>query len=416
MLDIERQIKYGSSYSVTFPDYPSFTSIPKLVKLRQEIGSHDVLSLTFQHFSIFVASSFKTGTPVVFTWGNDKVQKTFVGYVSHIKYPTAQILNRTIEVTCVGASYPLKDTITKVWTNMTASQVVTEIANMVNLTPKVTPSTTKFSQISMAGHSLWEKLTELADRIGWGVQVIGTELHFHPIDVMIDTFMNTIPVMAFINPFLNEYSHVATQTLDSFESKLGDFVESSTTKRTSKTVSGVDPVTGTVYTATSYPHTVGSPIRSTVKAPLFGKVESAVVANSDAMTKALADGKAHLSRLAIPGKGIGQGDPRISPWGTVEVRYTGDNSDGFWIVKSAVHTMYLDGRYMVEFECATDGTGANQPSATRPSTAGTVPTVNLNSPITGINPPNSYTLTAATALIDQTNTGFNIVPRRWVGA
>lgn len=415
MRDPQRQGKFANNYSVSFPDYPSFNTQPRKITLTQNINSHDVMVLRFQYFSTLIVESFKTGTPVQVSWRNDKVNKNFIGYVSHIQYPTTQVLNRYVEIVCVGGSYPLKEEATKIWTNTTASQVATDIAKKFYLKPVVTPSTVKFSQISMSGHTYWEKLVELANKIGYGVQVLGTELHFHPIDTMIDQFMTTIPILAFLDPFTNSNSVFDVQTLDAFESKLGDYVEKKANNRSNKIVSGVDPVTGKIYTSKSSPHQVGAPIRQNVKAPLFSKVESGVVANSDAMAKALADGKAHLSRLSIPGKGSAQGDPRVSPWGTIEVRYTGTSSDGFWIVTSSKHEMTIDGKYTVEFSCATDGVGTNQPSATRPSSAGTVPAVNLNYPTSGTNPSNSYTLSTATALIDQTNTGFNIVPRRWVG-
>ena len=267
----------------------------------------------------------------------------------------------------------------------------------------------------MSGHTYWEKCVELANKIGYGVQVLGSELHFHPIDTMIDLFMTTIPVMSFLDPFTNTTAIFDVQTLEFFESKLGDFVEKTSNNRTTKVVSGVDPVTGKIYTSKSSPNKLGFSIRKTTKEPLFSKIESGVVANSDSMAKALADGKAHLSRLSIPGKGNGQGDPRIFPWGTLEVRNTGTSSDGFWIVTSAKHEMTMDGKYSVEFSCATDGVGTNQPSATRPSVAGPVPAVNLSYPTAGSNPATSYTLSATTSIVDQKNTGYSLVPRRWVG-
>jgi len=413
--DPERQGKFSNGYTVNFPDYPSFTTQPRKITLTQKINNHDVMVLRFQYFNTLIASSFRTGTPVEVAWNNDKDSKKFIGYVSHLQYPTTQILNKYIEVVCVGGSYPLKEETSKIWVNTTASQVVTEIAKSFYLKPLVTPSTIKFSQISMSGHTYWEKLVELANKIGYGVQVLGAELHFHPIDTMIDQFMTTIPVLAFLDPYTNANALYNVQTLNSFESKLGDYVEKSSNNRNNKIVSGVDPVTGKIYKSKSSPHLVGSQIRDNIKAPLFSKVESGVVANSDSMTKSLADAKAHLSRLSIPGKGSAQGDPRISPWGTVELRYTGTNSDGFWIVTSATHEMNLDGQYTVDFMCATDGVGTNRPSITRPGTAGSVPSINLKSGATGTNAKHSYTLSATTSVIDQANTGFNLVPRRWVG-
>lgn len=415
MRDPERQGKFANNYEVVFPDYPSFHTQPKTITLTQHMNSHDVMVLHFQYFNSLIVESFKTGTPVQIAWRNDKVNKTFIGYVSHVQYPTTQVLNKYVEVVCVGGSYPLKEESSKIWVNTTASQVATEIAKKFFLKPIVTPSNVKLSQISMTGHTYWEKLVELAHKIGYGVQVLGVELHFHPIDTMIDQFMTTIPVLSFLDPFTNSNSVFDVQTLDFFESKLGDFIEKSSNNRTTKVVSGVDPVTGRTYRSVSSPHTIGAAIRKNIKSPLFSKIESTVVANSDAMAKAMSDAKAHLSRLSIPGKGAGQGDPRISPWSTLEIRNTGGNSDGFWIVTSAKHEMTIDGKYTVEFACATDGVQANQPSATRPSSAGPVPTVNLTYPTAGSNPSTSYTLSATTALIDKTNTGYNIVPRRWVG-
>jgi len=415
MLDPERQPKYGNDYSVNFPDYPSFTSQPRKITLTQAMGSHDVAVFKYQYFSNFLVQTFKTGTPVSFTYRNDKVNKTFIGYFSHVQYPSAQTLDRHVELVCIGASYPLKETISKIWVNTSASQVVTEIAKQAQLTPMVTSSNVKFSQISMVGHTFWEKIKELADKIGYGVQVLGTEVHFHPIDTMIDLFMTTIPVMSFLDPLTNSSSVFSVPTLQSFSSKLGDYIQGNANNRTHKVVSGVDPVTGKAYSSKSSPHTVGKPLRANTKAPLFSRVETSVVAHSDSMVKALADGKAHLSRLSIPGKGSGQGDPRVSPWSTIEIRNTGDNSDGFWIVKTAVHEMTLDGKYFVDFTCATDGFGANQPSISRPATAGVVPAVNLNSLVTGSNPSGSYTLSATTPIVSPTSTGYNITPRRWVG-
>jgi len=413
--DPERQGKFANSYTVNFPDYPSFNTQPKKLTLIQHINNHDVMILKFQYFNSLIASSFKTGTPVEISWSNDKSTKRFIGYVSHIQYPTTQILDKYIEIVCVGGSYPLKEEASKIWVNTSASQVAIEIAKTLHLKPLVTSSNVKFSQISMAGHTYWEKLVELANRIGYGVQVLGAELHFHPIDKMIDQFMTTIPVLAFLDPYTNSNAAFSVQTLDFFESKLGDFVEKHSNNRTNKIVSGVDPITGRVYKSNSSPHLIGSKLRQTVKAPLFNKVEAGVVANSESIVKALSEGKAHLSRLSIPGKGASQGDPRISPWGTIELRNTGTHSDGFWIVTSTKHEMHIDGRYMVEFSCATDGVGSNQPSVTRPGTAGTVPAVNLGSGTTGTNANHSYTLSGATTIIDQTNTGFNVTPRRWVG-
>lgn len=417
MRDPERQHRMGSAFTVTYPDFPGFTFPPRSVRILQEIGKHDVVELYYPRFSPFLVKAIKTGAPIQITWHNDKVSGNFVGYAVDVHYPTVQTIERGIKVTCVGPSYPLKERASKIWTNKTASEIATEIAQKFKLKPIVTPSSVRFTQQSLAGHSYWEKLNELADRIGYGIQVVGTELHFHPIDKMINQFMTTIPVMAFKEPFTNPMTAYVAGTLDMFEPKIGDFVESNDYERTNKTTAGVDPITGNNYKVQSSPNKVGKNIRKNTKDPLFGQVETRVVVASNAMAKSMADAKAQLSRLAIPAEGAGQGDPRISPWNTIEIRGTGNDSDGFWIIKSVEHYIHRDGRYQVEFKCATDGVGSNRPSAVRPSNAGQVPVRNIAYEMTTANKrkPTTPKLTAKATMLTQGSAGYKVTPRRWEG-
>jgi phage protein D len=416
VLDPQRQFKYGSSFNLSFPDYPSFTRKPTLAVLYQEMGAHDILELTFTYSSSFLLKTLTTGTPMKFTWNSEKASKTFYGYVSHISPMTQQTITRSVTVSCIGSSYPLKETASKIYTNITGSEFATQVAKQFNLNPVVTNSTVRFSQISMAGHSYFEKLNEVAKKIGWSFQVDNTNLYFNPIDTQIDKFMDSIPMLSFLDPYTNNTAQLYSQTLNSFKTKLGDYVESDVNNRSNKVVAGVDPVTGVPYKAISSPKTVGTSIRTTTKDPLFSKVESGTVANSNAMAKAMADAKAQLSRLSIPGSGEAQGDPRISPWRTIQINGTGSLSDGYWIVKSAEHIMNINGKYTTNFTCATDGINDNRPSPTRPGTSAGITPVSIASSIsTASNAKTSSTkLSAAAAMVSQSQSGFNVVPRRWV--
>mgnify|MGYP003349930204 FL=1 len=92
-------------------------------------------------------------------------------------------------------------------------------------------------------------------------------------------------------------------------------------------------------------------------------------------------------------------------------------TDGFWVVKKAEHFIHTDGRYQVDFECVTDGTGSNKPNSFRPSTSGTVPTRNISAEMTlNKTKPTTAKLSAAKAMISQTNAGYKVSPRRWNGA
>ena len=251
------QSRTGSKFKVTFPNFPSWTVTPQNIKIYQEAGKQDVVELTYPRFSDFYAKSLKTGVPVEIKWYNDKTSETFYGYVYDTMSTVNQSLSRPIIIRCIGTSLALKEGGNKIWKAKTAPSIVTDIAQSLKLKPFVTPHKMIFNQQSLAGHTRWEKVQELASRIGYVAHMNKTELHFHPIDKMIDRFMTTIPIMSFNNSYGNPYSEVLSQTLDVFKPRLGDFSDSRAVSRKEKVLSGIDPVTGKSYTVTSSPNKVG---------------------------------------------------------------------------------------------------------------------------------------------------------------
>jgi phage protein D len=412
------QSRLSSYYSISYPDFPSIEIQPNEVVLHQEMGKHDILELRYTLLTPFILKALKTGTPIQLTWKNDKVSGNFFGYTTIVSLPIKYQDYQETKIQCVGTSYPLKESSFKVWTNKTASQIAIELAKKAKLKPMVTPHKTIFTQQSLSGKSYWEKLNELAETIGYGMQVSGTELHFHPIDKMINQFMTTIPVLYSDNSFVSPFNNFNAPTLDAFEAHIGDYLETSgELKRSTNVVTGVDPVTGKVYSSTTSPNKVGKSIRTTTKDPLFIKNRTNTVVNSSAMAKTLSEAVSHLGRLSIPGKGKAQGDPRIAPWRTVEVQGTQGGGDGFWVIKKAIHSLYISGEYEVEFECRTDGVGGNKPSAFRPSSAGTVPYRNIQNDMIGNskNKPSVTTLNSSKTLVSQGSSGYKTTPRKWRG-
>lgn len=412
------QSRLSSYYSVSYPDFPSIEIQPNEVVLHQEMGKHDILELRYTLLTPFILKALKTGTPVQLTWKNDKVSGNFFGYTTVVSLPIKYQDYQETKIQCVGTSYPLKETSFKVWTNKTASQIAIELAKKAKLKPMVTPHKTIFTQQSLSGKSYWEKLNELAETIGYGMQVSGTELHFHPIDKMINQFMTTIPVLYSDNSFVSPFNNFNAPTLDAFEARIGDYLETpGELHRNTNTVTGVDPVTGKVYSSTTSPNKVGKSIRTNTKDPLFLKNKTNIVVNSSAMAKSLSEAASHLGRLSIPGKGKAQGDPRIAPWRTVEIQGTQGGGDGFWVIKKAIHSLYISGEYEVEFECRTDGVGGNKPSAFRPSSAGTVPYRNIQNDMMGNskNKPSVTTLNSSRTLVSQGASGYKTTPRQWRG-
>lgn len=417
MVDVKRQSRHGSRYSVVFPDFPSFNITPQNARLYQEIGHQDVLELTYPRFSSFYVKALKTGVPVKFTWQNDKAKSEWFGYVYDVKKNTNQSLNQPVVVRCISSSLSTKEGGTKIWTHKTATDIVTDIAKKFKLKPIVTPHRMVFSQQSLSGQTYWEKIQELATRIGYAAHVTGTELHFHPLDVMIDKFMTTIPTMAYIDSALAPYASVMDQTLDVFRANLGDYSDMQEVSRKIKTIYGVDPLTAKLYSAKSSADTVGKNLKKDVKEPLFSQIVSSATTGSKEMAVVVADAQAQFSRFVHHATSAGQGHPLIAPYRAVEIKGTGEETDGFWITKKVQHFITFDGRYEVEFSCMTDGLGANKSSATRPSTAGNVPVRNVSQELSTGAPstPAVSKISAPTSLVNQTQSGFKVNPRRWVG-
>jgi hypothetical protein len=268
----------------------------------------------------------------------------------------------------------------------------------------------------MAGHTYWEKATELADLIGYGIQVVGTELHCHPIDVMIDKFLTTIPKMALLDYGAGPDAIHESRTLEYFEPKLGDYLEKRTHKRTEKVIKSVDPYTAKIYGSSVSPNATGKKLQKKTKDPLFSQIETRTVSASNSMTYELAKAKAEKSRLSISAKGGGQGDPRIAPWRTIEVSGTESSASGLWVVETAHHTMFANYRYMVEFTCVTDGV-EKQSTGDRVVDSRAVPYRNVSYELTSATQgkPTQSVISASSTIVSQANTGFKVTPRRWEG-
>lgn len=411
------QNRYGSKFKVSYPDFPTFDITPQSITITQNIGHQDVVEIVYPRFSSFYMKALRTGVPVQIQLSNDKAKETWVGYVLDAGKNTTSSLNVPVIVRCIGSSLSLKEGGSKIWINKTAPDIVAEIAKQFKLKPVVTPHKMIFSQQSMTGHTYWEKIQELASKIGYVAHMVGTELHFHPLDIMIDKFMTTIPTMSYIEDSMPPNSRVYDQTLDVFKAKFSDYSDMDMSTKRLKNVYGIDPVTAKFYSADSSSNSVGKNLKEDVRNPLFSEMLSTEISGSKEMAQILADAYAQFSRFVHHGHGSGQGDPRIAPHRTLELKGTGEDTDGFWVVKKAIHFITFDGRYTVEFWCHNDGRGKNKISVTRPSEAGSVPVRNIKEELAtgGPSAPTSSRISAPASLIRQTDAGFSTTPRRWVG-
>lgn len=416
MNDALRQYRLGSNFSVSFPDFPGFTETPKTFRLIQEVGKQDIVHIKYSYQSSFYLKALKTGVPVLITWKTDASKDKFYGYVYDVSPVTERGFNREVLIKCIGATLGAKETDNKIWINKTASQIVEEIAKKLKLKPSVTPSKIVFSQQSMVNHTYWDKIQELARRIGYVAQAYGTELNFHPIDVMIDKSMTAVPIMHFVDAESPRFSELYEHTLDEFKPTVGDLTITSMFGKRDKVVSSIDPYTSKTRSYTSSPST-WKKLRSSNKDPLFKESLSTTTVASHAMARAMADAQSKLSRYSIFAEGKAQGDARIAPYRTIEVRGTGEFTDGYWVVTKVEHFLTWAGKYEVEFSCMTDGVGKNNKTASRPEIADDKPIRDIDFELKSkvYSKPVTTTLSSTAAMINQTSGGFKVTPRRWGG-
>jgi hypothetical protein len=414
-------LKYrrSTAFKVSFPTLPSLTVQPGEVDLYQEKFSHDILELTYVRESKVWASLLKTGVPVVFSWRQGNRAATWTGYVSHVDTQTAAQQNRTMKVTCLGASYKLKTRSGKNWKNKTIPEVAAQIAKEYGLKFAGDPSSKRFDQLSVSGQSYWSWLRELAEKIGYAFYVENTTMYMRPLTKLLTETVSNAPIMGLDLPAPDAGVAAYDRTLDSFTIKDGDYFDFAENTYANKVTAGVNPLTGKVLSSTSSPAGLLGQSRTSLKKPLFTDFSGEVV-HSKAFSKQTSKDLAFGAKFVTTAKLRGQGDPRLRPYHAVYVLNTGVSTDGFWVVNKVHHSFNITGIYEVDMEIATDGIGPNTAASFRNSgglSRGTIDVESLMVNDLAENHPKnkSSNLVVKTPLIKESNQGFNRTSGVWKG-
>jgi hypothetical protein len=362
----------STSYKVKFPSIPSLTTPPTKAYLKQAQGAHDVLSLEFPTVSARWFNTLNTGVPVLFTWKQGGLSKYWYGYVSHVSKEVSPQRQNYLKVVCVASSYVLKERATRVFTNTTVTDAIKTIAKEFNFKSVITDHGRVFEQLTMAGHSYWEWIQEAAKKIGYVAYVDELTLHFRPIDKIIDAGIKACPILSMHHATSRFNNHVFDSTLDYIHILKGEHIESASALKSNKKVAGINPFTGQTFSSKVNPLDVGTNLRSTQSDPLFDEYRYDNVVDSDTAADYSAQASAELGRFNLPADIKGQGDPRLRPYSSFYVDRSGEQTDGFWLVKSITHIFGRTGEYQMEMKALTDGTKSTPPESYRPLTASLV--------------------------------------------
>lgn len=367
----------GTKFRVDYPTLPTIKIQPREITLTQKQKKHDVLVVEYQSTSLKNAKLLKTGVPIKFSWKQGSRKMEWLGYVTQVNRKGGAQKAKPMKVYCVGSSYVLKQRKTKTYRNKTIPEVAAKIAKQNKLKFVGDTHSRRFEQLVISGHTQWKWLHEQADRIGFAVYVQGTTLYFQSLDKLLDKASADAPIFQIWDPAIPRSFNQLDRTLDYLDVMTGENVEDDSPSRTIKTVGGVNPVTGKSFTAKKSPKDSGKKIRKNVSAALFDEYNDEQVANTKLDAKNAAEGAAELARFNIPAKAFGQGDPRVGPYKLVYVEGSGQQTDGHWVVREAVHKFVYGGNYSVEMLVATDGTEENVVNPRRKSSKSISGTINI---------------------------------------
>ena len=408
-----------TSYRVEFPTIPSLSSQPSRVDLVQKQGHHDVLILEFPIEMTLWESLLNTGVPLKFTWKQDHLVGTWLGYVSFVSTEVAAQRKKITQVHCIGAGFPLKDRTTRTFTNKTIPEAVEIIAKEYGLKYIGENHPHRFEQLNISGDSYWGWIQEQAKRIGYAAFIDGPSLVFRPFDKLIDHDSHDTPILAMFNRDTPGDIMELDRTLDYFRATKGDYIESDQEVRSTKTTAGIDPVTKTLIFSTKNPSNVGVNLRSNPSEVLFTEHRADKVVHSQFYGDYAAEGSAHIARFNMPAKVKCQGDIRIRPYMPVYISGTSETTDGYWIVKEVSHTFLNAGNYGIEMTVLTDGTKKNASNTSRVDPRSMVGIIDVESRINSKQnlsnrfDSNQIALNNSDRIVFENNQGFNKTQARW---
>jgi phage protein D len=374
--------KYSSrehnSFTVEFPDYPTFGFTADNITLEQRVNTHDVLSIEFTNFNLAMLKGLKTQSPVIVKWQtSNKIKGTFYGVVYGIQRSHAAQSSKEVEIVCLGLTFPMKQSRSGVLINKTISEVVSIVAKRNGLKAAVSGHPVRYSQITQQGESDWEFLQRLAADSGYTISVKDKTILFRTIDEIVSDSIGGMPILYQEQTFMPKFSSFEEQTLDRFTPLYGEYLESPDLPNNSiKITRGVDPIKALSFTSTESPKS-NRQVRKSKPEPIFNQELTNIVVNTAEVSQSIAKAKAAKARFNIPATFKSQGDPRIFPNALVEVRGILGDADGYWLVHKVTHYINVNGVYQCKGTLLSDGKDQNFRQQAKTNTQSDSPSVNL---------------------------------------
>jgi phage protein D len=348
--------KKTAGFTVNFPTMPTFSPEFRGMRLIQKQYKHDILVLYSHDLSDTVLQTLPTGVPIEVTIRVNSQAKIWRGFVSFVAREEGSGVEFTTRVHCLGSSFPLKKRDNRVFSNVSISEAVAIIAEENGFEAFIEPHPEKFAQLTMAGHSYWEWMVEQAKRIGYTLRVDGSALWFQSVDSTIAASLTDSP------EFTQESSYPKNgaskeRNMTFFRVLRGDYIETPGEINTEKAVSGVNTSSGTTFAADSMNEEYRTQLREGSDRARFTEYRSDQVVPSLRSAQFRSAGIRSLARYTVPAQAHVAGNPKIIPFGTIQVTGVNEYLDGYWVVSEVEHYLQAIGTYTSEVRLLGDGKG-----------------------------------------------------------
>jgi len=294
------------------------------VDLYQDNFKHDYAEIYFKDWDVS-PKFIKPGT--LMTLGIRG--KSLYGYINNIQNIQQEGKNFT-KIGFIGASYVFKQASQKIYLNVTADQVIAEIATKYNFAYKVVPHPRVYPQVAQAGMTDWELMLKLAKQSGYFLRAENTEIYFQPFDQDFNDLHNQALSFQKIDGGFKPINPIY-----SFKPIIGETITNGNFEKAAVSIAGVDPNTGSYfkYAVQDSPVTT----RDLSNPVFFDKHDTLTVIND--YTTATQEAKSADEHNKFPYQAIVEviGTSELRPGMPVYLNNVGEDYSGYWTILSVKH-------------------------------------------------------------------------------
>lgn len=305
-------------------------------KLYQRPFAHDMVEMTVQGPTDEDYTSWDTGVPLWVKYGRSPSSiGNFYGYVLSVSRHWDETLklsvpNRTMDILAVGASWPLKEPISAVFTNVSSAGIATQVATTNYLDVDAPATSYIWPAKNVSGATTWEFLCDLARTSGLTCAMNGTQLRFYDPTTILKRNNSVVPV------FYEKDSGVGSTVLE----MTTDVTEVSSTegrRKRNRIFQGTDIRSGNPIFSSDDGSNQGNFLGGRYLSPLFEEFVTDMVLHDQATANALLPPRTTENRYYIRGRARLSGNAAVVQESPIVLEGLGQRDSGIWQVLTVTH-------------------------------------------------------------------------------